>query len=146
MRALLDVNFLVALAWKNHQFHPAARQWLEKHERLGWATCAITQLGFIRLSSQPAIFGKQAKTPEEARELLSTFVSSRNHVFFSKLPSASDCPELSRIMGPNKVTDAYLVSVARFYHARFVTFDRRLASLASDKNLVEVVTLSIPGD
>jgi toxin-antitoxin system PIN domain toxin len=146
MRALLDVNFLVALAWKNHQFHPAARKWLERHERMGWATCAVTQLGFIRLSSQTSIFGEQAKTPEQARILLTHYTSHKNHVFLAELPGATDCHELSKIMGPNKVTDAYLVSVARFHHSRFVTFDQRLSSLAPDKNLVEIVLPSIPGD
>jgi toxin-antitoxin system PIN domain toxin len=146
MKALLDVNFLVALAWENHQFHPVARRWLEKHEHLGWATCAITQLGFIRLSSQPSIFGTHAKTPEQARLLLSECISRRHHVFFPKLPGASDCHELSKIMGPNKVTDAYLVGVAHFYHSRFVTFDRRLASLTPNKNLIEVVSPAFLGD
>ena len=143
MNALLDVNVLIALAWENHLFHPAARKWLEKHERLGWATCAITQIAFIRLSSQTSIFGNQAKTPEQARLLLIECTSRRNHVFFSELPSAGDCHELSRIMGPNKVTDAYLVSVARFHHSRFVTFDQRLASLTSNKNLIEIIRPSI---
>jgi toxin-antitoxin system PIN domain toxin len=146
MKALLDVNFLVALAWKNHQFHSAARQWLARHERMGWATCAITQLGFIRLSSQTSIFGEQAKTPEQARLLLTHYTSDKNHIYFSELPSTKDCHELSKIMGPNKVTDAYLVSVARFHHSRFVTFDQRLTSLAPDKNLIEIVLPSIPGE
>jgi uncharacterized protein len=146
LKALLDVNFLVALAWRNHQFHPAARQWMEKYERQRWATCAITQLGFIRLSCQPSIFKDQAKTPEQARLLLNECISRRDHVFFAELPSAGQCQEFSRIIGPAKVTDAYLVSVARFHRSRFVTFDQRIASLTSTKNLIEVVLPTIPGD
>ena len=145
MKALLDVNVLVALAWEKHLFHSAANRWMEKYERMGWATCAITQIGFIRLSSQTSIFGDQAKTPEEARLLLAQYISRENHVYFSELPSATDSQELSKIMGPNKVTDAYLVSVARFHHSRFVTFDQRLASLTSNKSLIEIITPSIHG-
>jgi len=145
VKALLDVNFLVALAWKQHQFHPAATHWLEKHESLGWATCAITQLGFIRLSSQPSIFGSQAKTPEQARLLLGHYISRKDHTFFSTLPTPSECAEFSKIIGPNKVTDAYLLHVAHHHHAKFVTFDQRLASLTSNKNLVEIVVPSISG-
>ena len=50
---LLDVNVLLAIAWPNHQFFPTARKRLESH-RGRWATCALTELGFIRLSAQPA--------------------------------------------------------------------------------------------
>ncbi len=57
---LLDVNVLLALAWPNHQFHAAAIAALSSRAR--WATCALTQLGFIRLSSNPAAIAT-AKSP-----------------------------------------------------------------------------------
>ncbi len=142
----MDVSFLVALAWETHQFHQVARDWLEKNKGLGWATCAITQLGFIRISCQPSIFGAHARTPEQARLLLTHYIAEKNHTFFSELPSPSNCAEFSRIMGPNKVTDAYLISLARFHHSRFVTFDKRLASLTSNKSLVEIIRPSIHGE
>ena len=50
---LLDANVLLALAWPNHQFHAAATRAMGR-SRGRWATCALTQLGFIRLSSNPA--------------------------------------------------------------------------------------------
>ena len=49
---LLDLNVLLAVAWPNHQFHASANSALSRKNR--WATCALTQLGFIRLSSNPA--------------------------------------------------------------------------------------------
>ena len=61
--ALLDVNVLLALAWPNHQFHSSARRWFADHEG-AWCTCVVTQLGFVRLSSNPA-FTDQAKLPAE---------------------------------------------------------------------------------
>ena len=146
MKALLDVNVLIALAWEKHQFHPAATKWMEKNEHLGWATCAVTQIAFIRLSSQTSIFGNLAKTPEQARLLLSACITRKDHFFFSELPNASNCEEFSKIMGPNKVTDAYLVCVARFHHSRLVTFDQRLASLTSNKKLIEVILPTLPND
>jgi toxin-antitoxin system PIN domain toxin len=112
-----------AVATLSHQFHPTARRWLEKHESLDWATCAITQLGFIRISCQASIFGNQAKTPEEARIFLSHLTAHPHHTFFSELPTPSECPEFAKINGPNKVTDAYLIGLVRHHHARFVTFD-----------------------
>jgi toxin-antitoxin system PIN domain toxin len=137
MRGLLDVSLLLALAWPTHQFHATARRWFEKNERLGWASCAITQLGFLRISSQPSIFGPDAKSPLEAQQLLGSYVGSRHHVFISELPSPSRFSEFSRILGPEKVTDAYLVGLARTNRCRFVTFDQRLAALAPGTGLMK---------
>lgn len=140
MKALLDVNFLLALAWPNHQFHSTATRWFEKHENLGWATCVITQLGFIRLSSQPAVFGSQAKTPEEARLLLCEYMSRPRHTYFAEHPQPADGTEFVRIIGHQQVTDAYLVRLARFHRARLVSFDQRLRSLESASKHIEVVS------
>ena len=52
---LLDVNALLALAWPKHQFHDAILERLERRPAPRWATCALTQLGFVRLSSNPTI-------------------------------------------------------------------------------------------
>jgi toxin-antitoxin system PIN domain toxin len=144
VRGLFDVSFLVALAWPTHQFHASARGWFEQNERCGWATCAITQLGFIRVSSQPSIFGKDAKSPHDALQLLQSYVRRRHHAFISELPSALEFPEFSRILGPNKVTDAYLVGLARAKGCRFVTFDQRLAALSPQTGLIETVIATPP--
>ena len=45
MRALLDVNVLIALLDRDHEHHRVARRWLEDNMAHGWATCAITQMG-----------------------------------------------------------------------------------------------------
>jgi toxin-antitoxin system PIN domain toxin len=145
VRALLDVSVLVALAWESHQFHGTARSWMEKNKNSGWATCAITELGFIRLSSQASIFGEHAKTPAQARDLLAQFREDEHHQFFAELPSTGECEELSRVFGPNKVTDAYLIGLARFHRSKLVTFDKRLASLATSERHIEVLLPAIRG-
>jgi len=57
------------LAWPNHQFHNAVLARLEQRPVPRWATCALTQLGFVRLSSNPTIV-EVCKTPAEAVDLL----------------------------------------------------------------------------
>ena len=52
-RALLDVNVLLALLDADHVDHPRARRWLETEIDDGWASCAITQNGFVRIVSRP---------------------------------------------------------------------------------------------
>ena len=53
--SLLDVNVLLALAWPTHVHHLAAHRWFAENHDAGWATCPLTQLGFVRLAMQPAV-------------------------------------------------------------------------------------------
>src|SRR5438270_724025 len=124
--ALLDVNVLLALAWPNHQFHDAAtRRFRSKEER--WATCALTQLGFIRLSCNAAVVSS-ARTPGEAASLLSAMISDRAHVYLSQTPSPLGICKFGTILGSAQVTDVYLIMLAAAHRASFITFDNRLRS------------------
>jgi uncharacterized protein len=135
---LLDVNVLLALAWPNHQFHAAAVRAIET-KRSRWATCALTQLGFIRLSSNPAVI-PGAKSPAECAALLEVMVSDPLHVYFDRLPPVTGATTCRGLLGHNQVTDAYLLHLAHGHHAVFMTFDRRLLSLASAGQQVEVLS------
>ena len=126
---LLDVNVLLALAWPNHQFHAAARRWFEAQAAHGWATCAITELGFIRLSSNPA-FSRHAVVPAEAAALLATMTSHTEHRFVDVLPPCTDgkfVEVLARLLGHRQTTDAYLLALASHHELRLATFDGKLA-------------------
>src|SRR5262249_18097872 len=52
-RALLDINVLLALLDSDHVDHQLARDWINAEIQHGWASCAITQNGFVRIISQP---------------------------------------------------------------------------------------------
>src|SRR6516225_12215613 len=106
---LLDINVLLALAWPNHQFHTSATRRLRTGQR--WATCALTQLGFIRLSSNPAaIHG--AVRPAQAAELPSELVRDRFHTYLSMPPPAENLEVFRSLLGYRQVPDAYLVATA----------------------------------
>ena len=49
MRALLDINVLLALFDSDHVDHTRTRDWLGAEIGHGWASCAITQNGFMRV-------------------------------------------------------------------------------------------------
>ncbi len=137
---LLDVNVLLAIAWPNHQFHAAALARLESRTNR-WATCALTQLGFIRLSATPAVVGA-AKSPAEAAALLRAMIQDRQHTYLESLPSPVEDdsgPAFDRILGAKQVTDAYLLAIARRHKATFVTFDARLRNLAKGTTEVEIL-------
>ena len=139
-RVLLDVNVLLALAWPNHQFHAVARNRLNGSGDL-WGTCALTELGFIRLSTNPHAVGHSV-SPKKASSLLAAMVSDSKHFFIESLPSPVAPPHLqdfNRVLGAKQLTDLYLLRVAASASARFLTFDRKLDELARDMCQVEVV-------
>ena len=53
MRALLDVNVLIALLDADHSLHARAMEWFAGQARSGWASCPITQNGCARIMSHP---------------------------------------------------------------------------------------------
>ena len=129
MRALLDVNVLIALLDRQHDRHAAAWRWLEDNIQHGWATCAITQNGALRIMSQPAYphpwrVGLIAETLAEMTDL-------ESHEFW---PDASllapGVVDWRQVGGPKQITDLYLLALAAKNGGRFVTFDRRIAKSA----------------
>jgi predicted nucleic acid-binding protein len=51
VRALLDVNVLIALPDSDHTSRGVAMNWLVQLAREGWVSCPITQNGCIRIMS-----------------------------------------------------------------------------------------------
>jgi toxin-antitoxin system PIN domain toxin len=134
---LLDVNVLLALGWPNHQHHAAAHRWFQRHGRTGWCTCALTQLAFIRLSSNPA-YTAAAVDPRSAAQLLGGFTIHSGHRFLADLPEVTGTA-LAKAAGHRQVVDAYLVAIAEHHATALVTFDRRAAVHAGHPRRVIVI-------
>lgn len=120
----------MALAWPNHVHHDAATAWFQKARRAGWATCPVTQAGFVRVSSNPrAIPG--AVSPRTAFEVLERITALPEHRFFADDIdlSTSSLVFRERIVGFRQVTDAHLLAVAVRNGGRLATFDRGLLDL-----------------
>jgi uncharacterized protein len=104
-----------------------------------WATCALTQLGFIRLSSNPAV-SPAAKSPSEAAALLKAMTGDALHVYLASLPSpVHSRRDFEKILGNKQVTDTHLLALARHYNATFVTFDKKLKDLARPETRIQIV-------
>lgn len=129
-RALLDVNVLLALLDADHVDHRRAHEWLNDDIDAGWASCAITQNGFVRIVSQPRY--PSPVSPAEAMERLSRACASDHHDFWPCDISLLDAEvvDRSRVHGPRQVTDAYLLALATAHGGRFVTFDDSLSPSA----------------
>jgi toxin-antitoxin system PIN domain toxin len=123
MRALLDINVLIALLDADHVSHAAASRWLGDHVRAGWASCPITQNGCVRVMSHPAYPNSTPAGAVMAR--LSEATSTAHHEYWPDDISLLDpgVADPTRIHGPRQVTDVYLLALAVRHNGRFVTFD-----------------------
>jgi toxin-antitoxin system PIN domain toxin len=127
MRALLDVNVLIALLDADHLSHSQATQWFGGHARAGWASCPITENGCVRIMSHP---GYPNTLPVRAvTERLAEATASNEHEFWPDDISLLDnrFVDSARIHGPRQITDIYLLALAVRHGGQFVTFDTTLA-------------------
>jgi len=119
MSYLLDVSALVALGFINHEFHDRVVAWLLAQRTPTLATCAITELGFLRVLSHPSAYGL---TIAQGKALLSQLKQSR--IPFTFLTDDHDVSKLpSWVRGPRQTTDGHLFELARAHGAVLVTLD-----------------------
>ena len=132
--ALLDVNILTALLWPTHEHHEVAHRWFGGRAGATWATCSVTQLGFVRIASNPA-FSQDALSPAEALALLQENVAHPAHAFWTETLQVPPAVKgvAARLQGSKQLTDAYLLALAHRRKGVLVTFDRGLRTLAGDE-------------
>ena len=121
MRFLLDTNALLALGFQQHDFHSQMAGWLAAADKPTLLTCAITELGFIRVLAQAPAYGL---TVAQARDLLLRLKQNAKvpvH-FLSDNQDAARLPEWVRT--PKQLTDGHLLELARAHNAELATLDR----------------------
>ena len=127
MTYLLDVNVLLALAHASHALHDRAEAWvrtLRPGDRL--ATCAITELGFVRVAPQARLSPDVAG----AREILARLARSKRPAFV-RLPDDLGADALPAwVKTPAQTTDGHLLALAGAHAARLATFDEGIPGAA----------------
>lgn len=122
--------------------HHAAWLWFAEHRPIGWATCPITEAGFVRVSCNPAAV-RHTVTPRDAISLLQRLTRLESHSFWSLDRSiVAMRPEIvDRIQGYCQVTDALLLALAIQHGGLLATLDTRLAQLhpASENGPVTLI-------
>ena len=124
MRALLDVNVLIALLDGSHIHHGLVTDWLASHIDEGWTSSPITQNGCIRILSQPS-YPNSIPAAQVANRLAEA-TRHPSHAFWADSISLLQPGYLmwERILSSRHVTDAYLLALAVQQGGRFVTLDR----------------------
>jgi toxin-antitoxin system PIN domain toxin len=128
---LLDVNVLIASIDSEHVAHKRVHAWLGEFAGEPWATCAITEAGFVRIVSNP-IFHKRPVSMQEACRLLSELAQRPDHRFWPMDISFAEAvaPFQDRLYGHRQVSDAYLLGLAIRNKGRLVTLDRAIEAMA----------------
>jgi toxin-antitoxin system PIN domain toxin len=125
--ALLDVNVVVALFDPDHVHHELAHDWFAGQRAHGWATCPVTENGFVRVLSNPA-YGHDALRPESVMKGLRRFLASGHHAFWPDTVSLADerLFDLTVASGHRQLTDIYLLGLAAKMKGCLATFDRTI--------------------
>jgi toxin-antitoxin system PIN domain toxin len=125
--ALLDVNILLALFHAEHEHHEVAHDWFSDHREDGWATCPLTENGFVRIASNPASMPVRLRPPE-ILENLRKFCASGHHVFWPDSISLRDSKLFNQplVSGHRHLTDLYLLGLAKKMGGKLATFDQSI--------------------
>ena len=128
MRALLDVNVIIALLDPDHTFHERAHDWWSANAKLGWASCPLTENGVVRIMSNPGYSRQASFTPGDLISRLRKFTESSNHEFWPDTISLRDETTFltSHIHSSRLLTDLYLLALAAKHKGRLATFDQNI--------------------
>lgn len=126
MRALLDINVLIALHDRDHVHHQRAALWLESNIVHGWASCPLTQNGCLRIMSQQGY-----SSPQPLAVLVAMLQGSTDtafHALWSDDISLLDARyfQHSHMHRHNQLTDLYLLALAVKNDGRLVSFGQRI--------------------
>jgi uncharacterized protein len=129
MRALLDVNVLIALLDADHSFHSRAHAWWNSSKSSGWASCAITENAVARIMANPGYGKKNRLTPAAVIGSLEIFSTQTSHEFWPEDISLRDQKLFSRehILSSSQLTDIYLLALAARHGGKLVTFDQNIS-------------------
>lgn len=130
MRALFDVSMLLALFDSGHVHHARALDWWKAERERGWASCPISQHGFLRIVSQPSY--PRPVVLATAVAALERQIGAGGHEFWPDDVAILDTARVdrSRLLGPRQLTDVYLLALAVKHGGRLVTLDRGITRAA----------------
>ncbi len=130
MRALFDVNVLIALLDSDHVGHRGATSWLAAQLQHGWASCPITENGTARIMANPGYTNPLSVAAILQR--LAAAMATEHHRFWPDDLSLTDTEifKHTELLGPKQITDRYLLALAVRNKGRFVTFDQGIRPTA----------------
>ena len=131
MRFLLDVNLLLAIGLAEHEHHARAAAWARDTASGEMLTCAITEIGFVRVASQAAVYGYAVSDAKQLLQRLRAAAAgpggndagapAPRFRFVGDAVPADSLPGWVR--GAKQVTDGHLTALAAAHGAKLATLD-----------------------
>lgn len=123
---LLDTSVLLALGLDDHVHNPIAERWVATIDGR-FATCPLTQLGFLRIVKQL----RRDVSIHQIGAVLDSLCSDRRHFF---VPADIDVrgADWRTTLGHQQITDAYLAGLARHHGLKLATLDQGLVATHDD--------------
>jgi toxin-antitoxin system PIN domain toxin len=138
---LLDINVLLALTDPMHVHHEPAHQWFADTGQKGWATCPLTENGFIRIASHPNYPNRPGDVPV-VFSILRQVCESPGHIFWAEDLSILNILEPDAIITHTQITDVYLLALAVHHNGKLATLDHRIPVEAArgGRGALELIT------
>jgi hypothetical protein len=138
---LLDVNLLLALTDPMHIHHESAHRWFVEKGQEAWATCPLTENGFIRIASHP----NYPNRPGDVVAVLAIFRQlreARGHHFWPDDISVLQVLESDAIITHAQITDVYLLGLAVHKKGKLATLDQRIPvdAVRGGRKALELIT------
>jgi toxin-antitoxin system PIN domain toxin len=122
---LLDVNLLLALSDPMHIHHESAHRWFAEKGRPAWATCPLTENGFVRIASHPN-YPNRPGDVTAVLAILRRLCESSGHHFWAEHISILKILEPDAIITHSQITDVYLLGLAVHKKGKLATLDQRI--------------------
>ena len=137
---LLDVNLLLALSDPMHVHHEIAHHWFSERGHSGWATCPLTENGYIRVASHPK-YPNSPGPPSVTLVILRRFCAHSNHQFWGSGTTLRHALAADAVLTHNHITDIYLLALALQNGGKLATLDRGIpvAALMHGADALEVL-------
>jgi toxin-antitoxin system PIN domain toxin len=122
---LLDVNLLLALSDPMHIHHGSAHRWFAEKGHRAWATCPLTENGFIRIASHPN-YPNRPGDVAAVSAILRQFCEAPGHHFWAEDVSILSILKPDAIVTHAQITDVYLLGLAVHKKGKLATLDQRI--------------------
>ena len=126
---LLDVNLLLALSDPMHVHHEAAHRWFGQMGMYSWATCPITENGFVRIASHVK-YPNRPGDVATVMAILRDFCRGEGHHFWEEDVSLRDLLLPGTVITHNHITDVYLLGLAVHRGGKLATLDQNIPAAA----------------
>lgn len=126
---LLDVNLLLALADPMHVHHELAHHWFAASGQASWATCPITENGFVRVACHPR-YPNRPGDVAVVLGILRQFCAHPGHAFWEDDASLRDLILPHIVMTHQHVTEVYLLGLAAQRREKLATLDQHIPAMA----------------